>query len=177
MFPIFKRVIVFVAIATACVLSANAQDKAAPRPDSAPQATSGIKTNDTKSEDSTVTKWALALAPSILGAVLGGLSGWGIAYFVRRSLDKSSLTVQQFQYYYSDDMVKVRSTAWNYLKGDYLKPPLKSLSHWYKDLKDEKEESRYSSMTQVLHFWHTPIRLAQAGAVCSADVNHLQRVA
>jgi len=101
--------------------------------------------DSTTSDDVDYGKWILAF---VTGAI-----GFATAYFVRKWLDKDVLAIQNFQYYYSDDVLTARAVAWNYLVGPYRKS-LKPLSAWYKESNSEEEEKRYTSISRILNFWH-----------------------
>jgi hypothetical protein len=94
---------------------------------------------------------------------------------VRSDLDSKALTVQQFQYYHSEAMIKARTTAWDYLTGEYIKEtPRRPLSYWYED-RGDKENARYGAITQVVHYWHLMGVLHQQGFIVSDLARSLLR--
>jgi membrane protein YqaA with SNARE-associated domain len=56
----------------------------------------------------------MAILTAIVGAIVGALA----TYLIRRRFEKSTATIQQFQYYHSEKMVEARRRAWHYLRSD-----------------------------------------------------------
>ncbi len=87
---------------------------------------------------------ATALAGASVGAVL--------TYLLRRDGEKFAATMELLKTYHSDDLLKARIEAWDYLCGNYRREP--KPYNWYFAGEGLKYNDEYKSLTRLIYFWY-----------------------